>query len=580
MNSRQQRKIFFVNLIFATLIVSAILYVFEATGAQMTYRDAGDGITMFTRVYKHVLDQYVEDVDPGEISQDAIEGIMNNLDPYSAFLPPVSFQQLEEDAQGEFGGLGIEIGSVPGHDYPQVMSYPIPGSPAEGVGLHAGDKIIEINGESTKGVNLNDVVGKLRGKIDTEVIIKVLRANREEPLDFTIVRKRISLDNITYSGEIDKNIGYIKLVRFNRVAAMEMKAALDSLQQDENLKGIILDIRSNPGGLLAAAKEVANTYLPKGSLIVFTKGRDPQSRMDLVADEMPTLPPGMPLVVLVNRASASASEIVAGAIQDWDRGVLVGETTFGKGSVQTVFEDLPNGAGIKLTTAHYYTPSGRCIHKERRLDPATGTIDFGDEDDEVPADSLAKLDKFYTKLKERIVYGGGGVKPDVIVKEDLLGNYALQLRSKNIFFDFAVMYAENHPDLSPDFEITPDLIEGFKEYISGENVFDYSIPGKKNLDDFRTVLKEENYDGEILTRIDDLESLVRSKRDEDFEANLETIKRILKREIASAKFGIRERTIASKKWDRQLQKSIEILNDKETYDSILSRGAKTGIVAD
>lgn len=580
MHSRKQRKILILNMALAALIISVLLFIIEDTGASnISYKDAGEGVDLFGKVYGHVIHDYVKEVNPGELAKNAIDGILKELDPYSDYLPPKDFHQLEEDTKGEFGGLGIEIAKV--GDYPKVMSHPISGSPAERQGLRAGDKIVKINGESTRGMNINEVVARLRGKEKTKVTIHVERGGREDLLEITIIREKIPLKNISYYGEIEEGIFYIKQVRFNQEASREMDDALENIDNIENVKGVILDLRSNPGGLLAQALEIANKFLPKGELIVFTRGRDPRSRNDLRAKESPFLL-DTPLVVLVNRGSASASEIVAGAIQDYDRGVLVGETTFGKGSVQTIFHDLPKGAGIKLTTAYYYTPSGRLIHNERNLDADYIALQMGNEDteDAVKAreDSLAAREKFYTREKERVVYGGGGITPDIIVKEKRIGNIVTQFLAKNVFFDFAVEYVGKHPDLIKDFSITDELLNEFTLYTSDEDNFKYSVPGKSSLDNFRKIVKREKYNGDIVEMIDNLEKALMAKRDQDMQSNIETIKRILKREIATACFGSSERTIASKEWDIQLQKAISILNDQGEYNSILSKGAVTGIV--
>ncbi|MFC1692297.1 S41 family peptidase [Candidatus Latescibacterota bacterium] len=580
MDSRKQRKILILNLAIAVLIISAIMFVIEATGAAgLTYKSTGDGIDTIGRVYTHVLRDYVKPVDPNELAKNAAEGILKNLDPYSTFLPPKDITNLFEDTKGEFGGLGIEIASP--DEYPRVMSTPISGSPAESVGLRAGDIIVKINNESTRGMNINEVVSRLRGKVGTKVTIQVKRGNREDLIPFTITRAKIILKNIPFSGEIEKDIGYIKLNHFNQEASDEMSYTLNNLTKNENLKGVILDLRSNPGGLLVAAQAIASKFLPRESLIVFTLGREPKSRINLNARNKPLLI-NTPLVVLINRFSASASEIVAGAIQDWDRGVLIGETTFGKGSVQTVFEDLPNAAGFKLTTAHYYTPSGRCIHNEHNLDMDYVEMQMGYEDSDnnyAEKDSLKTRDKFYTKNKDRVVYGGGGVTPDIIVREKKLGNIVVQLLSQNVFFDFAVEYSQKISELSEDFTITDEMVNEYKSFINNEKVFSYTIPGKSSLDNFRKTVEREKINGDIVGMIDNLEETLKAKQDEDFEANREDIKRYLKRDIASVKFGAAARTTASKEWDIQLKKALEILEDQTKYDAILAQGAETGVVA-
>jgi len=574
MDSKKQRRFLLLNMVLVAFIISFIMLIIESTGAySRSYEGTGRGIDLFGDVYRHVLNNYVKDTDPIELSKEAINGIMESLDPYSSFLEKSDFRQLEEDTRGEFGGLGIEIATP--KDYPRVMSYPIENTPAEHK-LRAGDEIVEIDGKSTFEMPINEVVGMLRGKIGTRVTIKVRRGGSDELLRFEIERGRIPLRNVTYSGEIEEGIGYIKLSKFNQGASEEMDEALEKLI-DKNVKGIILDLRMNPGGLLVAARDIANKFLPKNSLIVFTRDRAGK-REELFAPD-PAKLPAKPLVLLVNRGSASASEIVAGAIQDHDRGVLIGETTFGKGSVQTIYNDLPDGNGLKLTTALYYTPSHRSIHKERSLEELYGEEETDSlEEGKAPEDTLVKKEKFYTKNKQRIVYGGGGITPDIIIKEESIGNIVSQLLYQNTFFDFAVSYTENHPELNPSFTVTDEMIEEFQAFIMDENKFKYSIPGKTYLDNFKKRVEHEKYDGDILSIIDEIEKALMNKRKDDFEASRETIERILKREIVAAKFGSAERTVAQKEWDIQLQKAIEVLNNPEIYESILAPGAETGVV--
>ena len=568
MDSKKQRKLLLLNIILVAFIYSIVILVVESTAG---YNDLGEGIDLFSSVYRHVLNNYVKEKTPTEISKDAINGILGSLDPYSSFLEKKDFGQFMEDTKGEFGGLGIEI-STPG-DYPQIMSYPFEDTPAEKMGLRAGDLIVEIEGKSTHKMPLTEVVGMLRGKVGTDVKIKIKRGGIKDLLEFTITRGKIPLHSVTYAGEIEQGIGYIKLRGFNQNASQEMNEAIQKLQE-MNVEGVILDLRGNPGGLLEAAQQVSNKFLAKDKLIVFTMDRS-NKKIEYRATA-PAKLPAKPLVVLVDRASASASEIVAGAIQDHDRGVLIGETTFGKGLVQTVYYDLPDGNGLKLTTSLYYTPSHRCINKDRSADEMFEEPELMELSEEAPEDTLNKRDKYYTINKERIVYGDGGITPDIIIKYKRIGNIVSQLIYQNTFFDFAVKYAKEH-DFEVDFPITDEMIEEFKTYIDDEDVFKYSIPGKAYYESFKKRVSIEEYNGDILARIDELEKALINKRNEDFEANREVIKRYLKREIAVAKLGSSQRAIASKDWDIQLQKAIEILKNSEVYDSILAPGAETGI---
>jgi carboxyl-terminal processing protease len=571
MDTKKQRKILLLNMTLVACVFIVTMFFVESTGAfGRTYKNIGTGVDLFNNVYQKVLNYYYEDTDDIELSKNAINGIVESLDPYSSFLEKVDYKQLEDDTKGEFGGLGIAISIK--NKYPTIMEYPIEDTPADRVKLRAGDAIVEVEGISTHEKPLTEVVGMLRGKVGTPVNIKIKRGRQEELLTYEIVRGKIPLHNIPYAGEIDDGIGYIKLSRFNQEAAHELDRALDTMTGDD-IKGVILDLRGNPGGLLIAAQQIANRFLPKDALIVFTRDRADNKREfnAMAAAKMPN----KPLVVLVNRASASASEIVAGAIQDHDRGVLLGETTFGKGSVQTVFNDITDGYGLKLTTAHYFTPSSRSIHKERSLDDLYMEGDLYESTD-ANGDSLENRDKFETLKSGRIVYGGGGITPDIILKERITGNMIIQLVYQGIFSDFAVYYTEEHPGLELGFTITNEMLDDFKAYIADEEHFEYSIPGKSYLEDFSERVELENYNGEILDLIENIETALINKRDDDFEASKESIKRFLKKELTAVNFGSAQRTIASKDWDVQLQKAIEILNDSEYYNSILAPGFETG----
>ncbi len=582
MDSRRQRKILFLNMGLAAILVSLILFVMEVNGAASvpSLGETGNGFDLFSKVYQRVLTSYYRETDPWDLSKEAVRGILKTLDPYSDFFDPRDFKQLQDETRGEFGGLGIEIQVPPGKEHPQVMAHPMADTPAEKAVLRAGDVIIEIDGESTKGWDITEVVGKLRGKPGSQVSIKIRRGSSEEPIDKVIVRAIIPLHNVLFAGEIEEGIGYIKLARFNQGASEEMDAAIKELQEAK-VRGIILDLRNNPGGLLISAQRVSNKFLGRGTIIVRTRGRDQSSEELLKADGVAKVPE-LPLVVLVNEGSASASEIVAGAIQDHDRGVIIGETSFGKGSVQTVFEDMPEGTGLKLTTALYYTPSGRSIHKERKLEDlmlsSTGEEAIEDEASaKAQEDSLKNRPKFLTDNK-RVVYGGGGINPDLVVKEQPVGNFVAQLFAQSMFYEFAVKYADRNENLSRDFRVDEALLNEFKTFVDSNKNFEYRIPGKASLDKFREAVKREEYDAGILALADSLEQVVDRQRDNDFWRHQDAIKRILKREIASAKFGSAERTIASKEWDVQLQKGIEVLNNPQTYGSILSpNGVRTGL---
>ncbi|MEO0082502.1 MAG: S41 family peptidase [candidate division WOR-3 bacterium] len=346
-----------------------------------------------------------------------------------------------------FGGIGIHIGIV--GDVLTVIA-PIEGTPAERVGIRGGDRIVEIEGKSTKGFTTEDAIKVLRGEPGTKVRIKIGRPGVSEPIPVEITREVINIKAVPYAGMIRKDIGYVRLADFSRVASRELARALDSLFE-KGAKKIIFDLRSNGGGLLREGCEVADLFLSAGKVIVETKGRIPQSRRSYLA-QTDDPHPDFPLIVLVDRGSASASEIVAGAIQDWERGVVLGDTTFGKGSVQNV-EPLSADMAVRITTAYWYTPAGRCINRKR------------DENDEVVEDTNAAPALFHTLGRlQRTVYGGGAVAPDVYVPYEKLSEFEMKV-NRDAYFDFAVDYVQKHPGVGMSFAATPAVLDEFADYL-------------------------------------------------------------------------------------------------------------------
>ncbi len=426
---------------------------------------------LFTNTLNYVKDYYVEEKEPPDLIEKAIEGMVNSLDPFSDFYTPEETEEFKIHTTGEFGGLGIQIGIRNG--VVTVIS-PIEGTPAYRAGLRPGDKIIKIEDTSIIGWKLSDVVKRLRGKPGTKVTITVSRPGVNEPLKFTITRAIIHIQAVPYFGMLGDDIGYIKLSSFQKNASKEVEKALDSLFAAGATK-IVLDLRSNPGGLLSEAIRVANLFIQRGALIVSTKGRVPNSNRDFFAPSDPPHGTEFPLAVLVSRGSASASEIVSGAVQDWDRGIIIGDTTFGKGSVQRVFP-LQEGYQLKITTARYFTPSGRCI--DRRT--------FENEKDTVKT-------PYYTKRLHRTVYGGGGIIPDVVNEGELLKPLVSKAFAKGVFFDFAVKYYKSHekPEKPEDIHIPDSVLKEFENFMKEKKIEFTSCDFDEAKDQLRMVLEEE-----------------------------------------------------------------------------------------
>jgi carboxyl-terminal processing protease len=392
-----------------------------------------DRYTEFLRRYTHVLkvveDEYVTEVDPKELVHASIRGMLRTLDPHSNFLPKQEYTQLQERQQGSYHGLGI---SVQMRDGSLTVISPFEGTPAYRLGIRSGDVISKIEGEATRGMELDDAVKRLRGPKGSEVTISVTRAGYDQPLDFTIVRDKIDLRSVLYAFLLKDDVGYLRISDFTETTEDELHENLVELQM-QGAKKLVLDLRDNPGGLLDQAVAVSNKFLKKGALIVYTRGRTEGSDYDYVANRASSHL-DMPLIVLVNRGSASASEIVSGAIQDHDRGLIVGETTFGKGLVQSIYR-ISEGNGLALTTAQYFTPSGRSIQRDY-----SGSIDdyyyTARAEEPPPPHGEAKLTDAGRK-----VYSGGGISPDIHVSYPRLPQPILTLNSRNAFFKYATRFA-------------------------------------------------------------------------------------------------------------------------------------------
>ena len=421
------------------IVLLAATWVGSRLWAEST-QNVYTSLEVFQRVLQITRDVYVRDVDLNQMIEDAMNGMLQKLDPYSMYMDPKEFENLDITMEGEFEGLGITIGIA--DDWLTVIS-PLQGSPAFGAGILAGDKIIEINGESTEGIAVDAAVAKLRGKAGTQVKITVVRTGVDEPLEFTIIRDTIKLNAVDYVSKLGPDIGYIKFSKFSKTAHTEITSALDSLFEEAGAKKIILDIRYNSGGYLNEGVDVSDLFLDRDLEVVQTRGRTPESiRTYRTHDDK--LHGDYPLVVLTDYGSASAAEILAGALQDWERALIIGDTTFGKGSVQTM-HPLSNGGVLKLTTAYWYTPAGRCIDKHRAsLDTAKNE----------------KPETFYTLgSRRRPLPSSGAIVPDVYSETERALELTSLLVNKRVFFFYGVDYLSKHPDIQPDFTVTDEMIQ-------------------------------------------------------------------------------------------------------------------------
>jgi carboxyl-terminal processing protease len=405
----------------------------------------------FATVVERIADFYVNETDSEKLINSAINGMLKELDPHSVYLDKHQYDNLMIDTKGEFGGLGITISIRNG--FPTVIS-PIEGTPAYRLGMQGGDRIVEIEKESTNGWTSEQAVSKLRGPPGTQVNITVDREGLEDSLHYAITRDLIKVPSITY-WDVIEDVGYIRVARFSERTARDLDRIISEFE-GTGIEGLILDLRSNPGGLLEAAWSVAELFLEKDNLIVYTESRIPRHNKRFVSKSK-RIHTGYPIVILVNGASASASEIVAGALQDWDKAVVVGQPTFGKGSVQTVFQ-VDGTSALKLTTAKYFTPSGRSIHRDEKK---VGAVEEGATEEEVREE--------YSTAGGRTVYGGGGITPDWNVELPEFTDLQRQLELKSVFFSYAVHYTAYH-DVDESFGVTGEVKADFMEYLKSQEI--------------------------------------------------------------------------------------------------------------
>lgn len=438
-----------------------------------------DSLQKFDDVLTYTEKYYVDKVDTQKLVEAAISGMLGKLDPHTVYIPSKDMQTVEDSFNSDFDGVGIEFQII--NDTLTVIS-PITGGPSEKLGIEPGDKIIKIDTQSAIGITNNQVRTKLRGPSGTKVNVTILRYGNKEPINYLITRAKIPLYSIDAHFMYNKTTGYVSISRFSETTFDELVKSLDDLKK-QGMKNLVLDLRGNPGGYLNQAVEVANLFIDGGKKIVYTKGR--RSEFDEEYDATKSAPfKKIPLIILVNNGSASASEIFAGAMQDWDRALIVGETTFGKGLVQRQFV-LPDNSALRLTIARYYTPSGRSIQRDyRKIANNQEYFDDAGKNNDKPGNNIehtAEKDSSLTKFKThngRPVYGGDGITPDYIIKSQNLNGYTTDLLKNNVFYLFALNYYEKHKE-EINKEYSTDLIKFVKEFnLTSSDIQDFIIYSK------------------------------------------------------------------------------------------------------
>jgi carboxyl-terminal processing protease len=490
---------------FSTTTVSILFVLALLLGMQLNKLISGDSIfeqlTKFKEVLSYTEKFYVDEVDTPKLVESAINGLLSDLDPHSVYIPVSQISRVTEEFQGSFEGIGVEFEVL---NDTLIVVAPIPGGPSEALGILSGDKIVKINDTSAIGIKREDVPKKLRGPKGTHVKVSIYRAGEKDILDFDITRDKIPLFSVDVSYMLTKEIGYISVNRYSATTHSEFVEALTKLQ-GLGAKKLVLDLRNNPGGYLDQAFKMANELLPGGKKIVYTKARRTEFNEEYMStgDGKCT---DIPLIILVNTGSASASEIVAGAVQDWDRGLIVGETTFGKGLVQRQF-DLPDKSAFRLTIAKYYTPSGRLIQRPYGEDPTEYRRAAYDREEEEGENIQHQEEKdstrsVYKTAAGRSVYGGGGITPDYIAKSDRASSFYVQLLSRGVFREYSIIYADKHDkelrekygsleSFRLGFETDGRMIEEFDTLASKKNIVIDNAQQGKDMVFIKTRIKAE-----------------------------------------------------------------------------------------
>lgn len=599
------------------------------------YEKVGRGFDAINGAYSLLLNEYVDELKAEDLSKDAISGMLWDLDPYTTFFDSNDLKQLQIETQGKFGGLGIMISKRGKEDGPPVVMNVIEGTPADTSKLVVGDRIIAIDRDPTFDKDLREIVNILRGDPGAGVTIKIERPGMEKPFDQPIIRARIDISSVQIPGEVDPDIGYISMSwlsssRFTERTGGELQRALIKLINNGAM-GIILDLRGNPGGLLNAAVDVVDKFLPSNLLVVSTRGRLREQSRSHKTRHDPILPADIPLVILVDERSASASEIVAGAIQDWDRGLIVGTQTFGKGSVQTVRTLGHQGdKALKLTTAAYYTPSGRSIHNAEKRRYRGGPIEitvgnstrvsayelfgiigqaerredviieleerFGLEDylaEEVLGMRLEgllglassehngpeKVDPekvFTTRVNKRKVYGGGGIKPDVVVQQERRPRLVLALLREGLIFDFAVDFAttQSFPRRFEDYTLPEDIVDQFWTFMAdstNSGGFIYQTNTEIKVQEIKDALKKNDvFKDDTVTALNQLSQVADREREADYNKAEPYIRLEIERALANRVWGTNGKILATLKGDKQFQEAVRLLKDRTVYDQKLA----------
>lgn len=543
------------------ILITAGFTLFSFKSPEDNYFEISRNLDIFTTLFRELNIYYVEETNPADLITSGIDSMLATLDPYTQYIPESDMDDYRYLTTGQYGGVGALIGQ---RDNFVIITDPYEGFPAQKAGIMAGDKILEIDGKSMIGKNYDDVSHLLKGTPKSNVVIKLERLGQSSPIVKTITREEIKIKNVPYYGMSNNDIAFIRLSSFTDDAGLEVKDALTELKKKNNVRGIIFDLRGNPGGLLNEAVNVVNVFVDKGQEVVSTRGK--MKELNKIYRTLnSSVDTQTPMVVLVSSGSASAAEIVSGSLQDLDRAIIIGQRTFGKGLVQTT-RPLSYNAQLKVTTSKYYIPSGRCIqaldYTHRNPDGSVGKV----------PDSL--ITAFKTK-KGRKVFDGGGINPDLVIPVPELSAISTSLITKYLMFDYATAYRLEHPSIpsARTFTFAESDFNDFKKWLSTKE-YDYVTESEKKLDDLKTIATKEKYFDAIMPQYEMVKKKLTHDKTQDMILNKDEITELMTNEIVSRYYYQNGRMQSSFNFDPEMKMAVKALSDSTIYSAIMNRTYK------
>jgi carboxyl-terminal processing protease len=544
----------------ALLAAVTLVFLFSFKPDNGRFFDIAKNLDIFATLFKEVNTYYVDEVTPSKLMRSGIDAMLKSLDPYTNYIPEDDIEDFRTMTTGQYGGIGANIGKR--SDGKTIVQLPYEGYPAQKAGLLAGDEIVEIDDVNIEKKSATEVNKLLRGAANKPVKLDVRRFGSDKLLTFEIIRDKIQIENVPYYGMVTNDIGYLQLAGFTMEAGREVRSAILKLKE-QGAKKIIFDLRDNPGGLLNEAVNISNLFVPKGHDIVSTKGKlQERNRVYKALDEPVDLE--TPLVILTSSTSASASEIVAGVMQDYDRAVLVGERTFGKGLVQET-RPLSYNSQLKVTTAKYYIPSGRCIqsidYSHRNEDGSLGAI----------PDSLRVA---FKTASGRVVYDGGGVSPDIEIKEKELSDLAKTLEAKGYIFDYATRYRTENPNIAKpkEFRLSDADYQKFMSFLANKDVA-YSTSVEQSVEDLIKKAKDDKHFEDIKSEIEVIKKKISHNKANDLTRFKDEIREMLEQEIVARYYFQKGMVEATFDDDENILAAINVLNNPEKFKGYLKTGA-------